>query len=269
MIKVLKKGYIFLLLIVLILTLGAVLNEEIETKADAKNLSVKVKIDSKNIAKKIYTMNKGTKKKITVHVKPKNVKKSIRYKSSKKAVIKVSKTGKLQAKKRGTAKITVTVTANQKQKKIWFKVKVVDKKSGEGAASEDAKKQENGGEGTVKENEEKILITVGAKKFKAKLYDNKSAQAWKKMLPMTITMEELNGNEKYYYLSSNLPTDKKKPDKIHAGDLMLYGSDCLVLFYKTFSTSYSYTSLGYVEDITGLEAAVGKGDVKITFEIAE
>ena len=50
------------------------------------------------------------------------------------------------------------------------------------------------------------------------------------------------------------------------GDFMLYGSDCLVLFYKNFSSSYSYTRLGYIEDTAGFAKAVGNGSVFISFE---
>jgi hypothetical protein len=46
---------------------------------------------------------------------------------------------------------------------------------------------------------------------------------------------------------------------------MLYGSTCLVLFYKDFSTSYSYTKLGSIEDISGLTDALGGGSVQVTF----
>ena len=56
-------------------------------------------------------------------------------------------------------------------------------------------------------------------------------------------MDELNGNEKYYFMPNALPTDPERPGEIHTGDFMLYGSDCLVLFYKNFSSSYSYTRL--------------------------
>ena len=47
-------------------------------------------------------------------------------------------------------------------------------------------------------------------------------------------MSELNGNEKYFYLESALPTVSEQVEEIHAGDLMLYGDDCLVLFYQSF-----------------------------------
>ena len=112
----------------------------------------------------------------------------------------------------------------------------------------------------------KIKIKVGSQTFTATLLDNNSAKAFKEMLPLTINMVELNNNEKYYDLPNSLPTNSSNPGTIKNGDLMLYGSKTLVLFYKTFSTSYSYTKLGAVDDITGLASALGSGNVTVTFE---
>ena len=114
--------------------------------------------------------------------------------------------------------------------------------------------------------EMKIEIIVGGKSFTAALYDNDAARALMEKLPMTLNMSELNGNEKYYYLDSDLPTHSSRPSGIHAGDLMLYGNNCLVLFYKSFSTSYSYTPLGRIDDPDGLAAALGSGSVQVTFQ---
>lgn len=79
-------------------------------------------------------------------------------------------------------------------------------------------------------------------------------------------MRELNGNEKYFYLPDALPADPVRPGSIRAGDLMLYGSDCLVLFYEDFESSYRYTRLGRIDDPAGLAAALGEGDVTVRFE---
>ena len=46
----------------------------------------------------------------------------------------------------------------------------------------------------------KIRIMVNGKTFTAELENNKTAKAFMKMLPMTLSMEELNGNEKFKYL---------------------------------------------------------------------
>jgi hypothetical protein len=114
---------------------------------------------------------------------------------------------------------------------------------------------------------DKMKIKIGTSTFNATLYDNATATAFKAMLPITIKMNELNGNEKYVDLSRDLPTNAFNPVTIQAGDLMVYGSSTLVLFYKTFSTSYKYTSIGRIDDIAGLAAAVGSGNVTVTFEL--
>lgn len=112
-----------------------------------------------------------------------------------------------------------------------------------------------------------MKIKIGTSTFTATLYDNATATAFKSMLPMTINMIELNGNEKYYDLPGNLPTNSSNPRTIQNGDLMLYGSNTLVLFYKSFATSYSYTKLGRINDTTGLDTAIGSGNVIVTFEL--
>ena len=99
------------------------------------------------------------------------------------------------------------------------------------------------------------------------LYENDTAAALEKMLPLTLRMEELNGNEKYYYMEEELPADAEKIRTIQNGDIMLYGSDCLVLFFQTFDTSYSYTRIGYVEDAEEVAEALGRGTVEISFSM--
>lgn len=111
-----------------------------------------------------------------------------------------------------------------------------------------------------------ITIQAGGREFSAALQDNASTRALLEQLPMTITMNEMNGNEKYYYLTSSLPTDTRSIGTIHTGDLMLYGSDCLVLFYEDFHTSYRYTRLGSISDAAGLAEALGGGSVQVTLE---
>ena len=119
---------------------------------------------------------------------------------------------------------------------------------------------------TKEEESMNIQIIVGDKSFYATLADNASAKALVDMLPMTLNMSELNGNEKYYYLDNRLPTDAGVPDGISAGDIKLFGNHCLVLFYESFSTSYSYTPLGQIDDPEGLAEALGNGAVSVTFE---
>jgi len=111
-----------------------------------------------------------------------------------------------------------------------------------------------------------MKIKIGNRDFTATLYNNATATTFKSLLPLIVEMVELNGNEKYVDLPGNLPANASIPKAIQAGDLMLYGSSTLVLFYKSFSTSYSYTYLGRIDDVTGLVATMGAGNVNISFE---
>lgn len=113
-------------------------------------------------------------------------------------------------------------------------------------------------------------ITIGSTIFTATLVDNDSAKALVKQLPLTVDMSELNGNEKYNYLLSNLRANTAScPGTINEGDLMLYGNNCLVLFYKTFNTSYSYVKLGHINNTKGLAKALGSGNVQVTFSVSD
>ena len=127
--------------------------------------------------------------------------------------------------------------------------------------------EENNTNSNIPMANSKIKIKVNSQTFTATLLDNKSVKAFKEMLPLTMKMTELNGNEKYFDLPNSLPTNSYNPQTIKNGDLMLYGSKTFVLFYKTFSTPYSYTKLGSLDDVTGLTTALGSGNVTVTFEL--
>lgn len=112
---------------------------------------------------------------------------------------------------------------------------------------------------------DKIKISVNGKNFSVTLEDNPTARAFAERLPLEADMQELNGNEKYFYLDKDLPSDSVRVGQIHSGELMLFGSNCLVIFYKDFATSYSYTCLGKLDDSNGLEKILGNGNVRVTF----
>lgn len=112
---------------------------------------------------------------------------------------------------------------------------------------------------------ERITIAVNGQDFEALLEDNDCGRAFADLLPLELAMSELNGNEKYCYADFTLPSDPSRPGRIEAGDLMLYGSDCVVLFYQSFDTSYSYTRIGHLADPAGIAEAAGTGSATVTF----
>ena len=109
-----------------------------------------------------------------------------------------------------------------------------------------------------------LTLTVDGASFAIALEDNATAAALAELLPLELDMTELNGNEKYADLPESLPTDSTRVGSIEAGDVMLFGDDCLVVFYKSFDTSYSYTRIGHIDNADELAAALGSGNVSAT-----
>lgn len=111
-----------------------------------------------------------------------------------------------------------------------------------------------------------IQVIVNGQEFEAELQDNEAARQFTEMLPLQIDMKDLHDNEKYYYFSDDFDTADQKIKEIREGDLMIYDSRCLVLFYESFETTYPYTPLGKISDTTGLKEALGTGTVSVSFQ---
>ena len=98
------------------------------TAPDGKKITVTVKVTKKNVkAKKITIkgapkkMKIGAVKYLTLKTKPTKAMGIVKWKSNKKKVVTVDKTGKIVAKKKGTAKITATFGGKKVTKKITVK----------------------------------------------------------------------------------------------------------------------------------------------------
>lgn len=150
------------------------------------------------------------------------------------------------------AVVVTTVIMNQNQANVDPNLNNVD-------SSEEA---DGSGEIENSEMEEnKMYATINGEKLEIQLEDNATAVAFAKMLPLELTMSDLNSNEKYVYLDKTLPTDSYNPGRVEAGDVMLFGDNCLVIFYESFDTEYSYTKIGHIDGLPEL----GGGDVVVKF----
>lgn len=109
-------------------------------------------------------------------------------------------------------------------------------------------------------------IVVGNRTYFLQLEDNETARAFSALFPLTLEMTELNGNEKYHNLLGPLPCAPEIVNHISAGDVMLFGDRCVVVFYKSFATPYTYTRLGHIVDPQLLSEAVGEGSVQVHLE---
>lgn len=113
----------------------------------------------------------------------------------------------------------------------------------------------------------KINLTINGNDFTATLDDNETTREFLNRFPLEVSMSKLNGNEKYYYFDESLPTNSYRPGNISTGDIMLYGNDCLVIFYEDFNTPYSYTRVGKIDNVDNLKEALGNGNVNVTISI--
>lgn len=72
----------------------------------------------------------------------------------------------------------------------------------------------NGQEETPAEEENgeicEMKITINGIQFTATLESGAAAQAFARLLPLEISMNELNGNEKYFYLDGSLPQNAER-----------------------------------------------------------
>ena len=105
--------------------------------------------------------------------------------------------------------------------------------------------------------EENYYIKIGDKEFPFTLKDTAVAKELKAKFPLEVEMTKLNDNEIYYRFDSSFTTNTKSVGTINIGDIYLYQSDYLVLFYKTFTTSYQYSEIGSLSSTDGLAEAIG------------
>lgn len=110
-------------------------------------------------------------------------------------------------------------------------------------------------------------LLINNKEYSITLEDNETVNDLINNMPLNLSMSNLNGNEFYSYLDFTLPTNSYNPGKINKGDIYLYGNNCLVIFYESFNTSYSYTKIGKLDDIEVLDNIKDKNNIIVSLEI--
>jgi hypothetical protein len=126
--------------------------------------------------------------------------------------------------------------------------------------------------GHVEESEEAMAtlwMKVGETPLSVEWEQNESVEALKGLCqdgPRTIQLSMYGGFEQVGSLGQRLPSDDVQTTT-QAGDIVLYSSNQVVVFYG--SNSWAYTRLGHIVDKTSDELAelLGSGDVTITIGI--
>lgn len=121
--------------------------------------------------------------------------------------------------------------------------------------------------GAREENVMNMNVQIGDAVFSATLEENEAVTAFVEMMregSVVIQMSDYSGFEKVGPLGTSLPASNSQTTT-HAGDIVLYNGNQIVIFYG--SNSWSYTRLGHIDDLTGWEEALGNGDVTVTFSL--
>ena len=112
----------------------------------------------------------------------------------------------------------------------------------------------------------KLEVVVGDTVFTATFADTQAARELAQLLPLTIAMNEYGGFEKVGTLGRDLTANDARTTTA-AGDIVLYHSNQIVMFYG--SNAWAYTRIGKIDDLSGWAEALGSGNVSVTFRLAE
>ena len=127
-------------------------------------------------------------------------------------------------------------------------------------------------ETTSERNPEKMLqMKIDGTAVLVNWENNRSVEALKALCekgPLVIETSMYGGFEQVGPIGSRLPSDDVQTTTA-AGDIVLYSSNQIVVFYG--SNSWAYTRLGHItdRDAAGMAALLGNGNVTITISMEE
>ena len=126
---------------------------------------------------------------------------------------------------------------------------------------------------TVAEEEQKTMLQmkIGETKVSVSWEDNDSMAALKELCkdaPLTIQMSMYGGFEQVGSIGTRLPSNDAQTTT-SAGDIVLYSSNQVVVFYG--SNSWAYTRLGHItdQDAAGMASLLSNGNVTITISMED
>ncbi len=143
-----------------------------------------------------------------------------------------------------------------------------EKEAAEGGSQEEESAAE---ETTDNAEEETMKMTIGGTKVNVAWENNDSVRALMDLCrekPLTVEMSMYGGFEQVGSLGRRLPSNDTYTTTA-SGDIVLYSSNQIVVFYG--SNSWEYTRLGHItdKDQAGMSGLLSGGDVTITISMEE
>ena len=144
--------------------------------------------------------------------------------------------------------------------------------SSQPAAEQPITEQPVAEEPVEEEVKEKMLkMIIGDTEVSVDWESSDSVEALKDLCaeePLVIQMSMYGGFEQVGSIGTRLPSDDEQTST-SAGDIVLYSSNQIVVFYG--SNSWAYTRLGHItdQDAAGMTELLGNGDVTITISMED
>ena len=115
----------------------------------------------------------------------------------------------------------------------------------------------------------RLTMYIGETEVEVEWEDNRSVEELKRLCfsePLEIRMSMYGGFEQVGPVGTKLPSDDVQT-VTQAGDIVLYASNQIVVFYG--SNSWAYTRLGHITDRSAeeMEQLLGSGDVTVCFRM--
>lgn len=109
-------------------------------------------------------------------------------------------------------------------------------------------------------------LIIGSKEFELQLEDNATVDELARHSPITLTVDDYGGKEKVGSLPVAIRAGQSyAPRRVKAGDVFVYGSDSLVIFYTPGTNSWGgYRAVGTLFDAGALEEFIGSGAETVT-----
>lgn len=117
----------------------------------------------------------------------------------------------------------------------------------------------------------KIKINIGGKVLTATLADNATARDFVSLLPLSVSMNDLFGREKYSDLPKALSGDGPRKNRYEVGDVAYWSPDHqFAVYYRQDGESIPSPGIIPIAKIgAGTEAFNVPGSVKVTIEDAQ
>lgn len=220
----------------------------------ANGKKVIVKAGEKSVQKKTYSLQSGKTAVLKIPTSSRAGQK-VKFYSNKKSIVSVNKNGRILAKKKGTAKITITLSGKKcKKRTTWVKVKVTSRTST-----------------NSKKGSTPIILTVGNTVLDGYLNNSKAAKSLLAELPLTVTLEDSDND----FCGGNLSLDYDKKDVQYGyenGDLAFWTpANNFVIFVDDEENSADTGDLVILGRITSPQEMLLslKGTIKVTIRKKE